>query len=822
MRKNKRISIVLSLIIVLSTVFISNVNTIPAQNGEITVNVDGEKLTFDQPPMLINSRTMVPLRIIFEKLGATVDWEEATSTVTATKGDKKIVLIIDQMTAYVNNTPTTLDSPAVIVNSRTLVPIRFISEALGCTVDWNEKTQTVNIFMKYPFIPTGPEVFKTVECMEDTFVRGGSDNADKNFGTVSALEFKAAVDLPYERKVFMKFDVSEFSDPLVTNAKIKFFVRDAEEQTANVNVIAYEADGDWKEREVTYNNMPKVGKYAGQTIVQGARKWYEIDISEYVRRKIKEDGDKIVSVIIEGLVSDNRRLDFDSRESENKPELVLKYGGTFDEIPDFRKPELDSFELDIDPIENARKILAASKAVKTETKQTTGMIELDSGNIICFPVEDTYVRDGSFANNNFGKEDHIGVKGTPTAETRRAAFLKFDLSELKETSFNSCILKVYCTLLQDNMAHTISVMGVGDNSWNEMKMIWGTQPKAEGIITTGSITGQGQWYEFDVTPYIKERLTAGNKIISLSFHDPDNQDLRLEFGSKESNNPPELLLFKTGYTIGQETDDDYDYIMVDVKTNNEPTTKWLAMKTRTLASLKGFTPGAKKIELSHYGGRTDIKLDARGFFYTTKVGERWYMVDPDGHPFIDIGIVTLAPGNTPKETEARQRVYGTEQEWAQKIVPLMRELGFNSAACWSSDSLLSQVEHRLPYTKIFYFLQGFWSGKPVLITEWYVKGEDSGMPNTSGAGWIVKTQADRGKFYQNFALGLLESKSCVGFHWFKYRDNDPDDPNADPSNKDSNKGIQNGDYQLYTDLVEKMKEMNDEVYNLADYFDNKK
>jgi len=54
------------------------------------------------------------------------------------------------------------------------------------------------------------------------------------------------------------------------------------------------------------------------------------------------------------------------------------------------------------------------------------------------------------------------------------------------------------------------------------------------------------------------------------------------------------------------------------------------------------------------------------------------------------------------------------------------------------------------------------SGKPFLVTEWYTKGEDSGYPNTSGAGWNVPTQRDRGWFYQNFTLALLESKNGKG------------------------------------------------------------
>ena len=111
------------------------------------------------------------------------------------------------------------------------------------------------------------------------------------------------------------------------------------------------------------------------------------------------------------------------------------------------------------------------------------------------------------------------------------------------------------------------------------------------------------------------------------------------------------------------------------------------------------------------------------------------------------------------------------------------------------------------------------SGRPILITEWYVKGADSGMSNNSGAGWIVKTQKDRGLFYQNFTLGLLESKVCVGWHWFKYMDNDPANLSTDPSNRDANKGIVTSRYEPYPALLDQMKPLNDRVYSLTDYFD---
>jgi len=109
-------------------------------------------------------------------------------------------------------------------------------------------------------------------------------------------------------------------------------------------------------------------------------------------------------------------------------------------------------------------------------------------------------------------------------------------------------------------------------------------------------------------------------------------------------------------------------------------------------------------------------------------------------------------------------------------------------------------------------------GKPFIVSEFYTKGSDVGYTNTGGAGWIVRTQLDRGYEYQNFVLSLLESKYCVGWHWFKYMDNDSTVA-ADPSNIDANKGIVNLSYVPYTAMTNKMKELNLRVYNLIDYFD---
>ena len=106
-----------------------------------------------------------------------------------------------------------------------------------------------------------------------------------------------------------------------------------------------------------------------------------------------------------------------------------------------------------------------------------------------------------------------------------------------------------------------------------------------------------------------------------------------------------------------------------------------------------------------------------------------------------------------------------------------------------------------------------WSGKPFMITEWYVKADDTGLPNRTGAGAIVGTQKERGLFYQHFALKLLESPNCVGWHWFRYQDKDGW---GEPHN--SNKGVVDYDFKPYYNALDGMYELNKQVYSLRDYF----
>ncbi len=116
------------------------------QHGETAyVEVNGEILGFDTMPVIENDRTLVPLRFIFETLGAEVDWIADTNTALVNDENTTIMFSIDNTTAVVNDVSKAMDVPARLINDKTLVPLRFLSEELGFNVEWNEETRTASI-----------------------------------------------------------------------------------------------------------------------------------------------------------------------------------------------------------------------------------------------------------------------------------------------------------------------------------------------------------------------------------------------------------------------------------------------------------------------------------------------------------------------------------------------------------------------------------------------------------------------------------------------------------------------------------------------------
>lgn len=433
-----------------------------------------------------------------------------------------------------------------------------------------------------------------------------------------------------------------------------------------------------------------------------------------------------------------------------------------------------------------------------------------------------------------------------------------------------------------------------------------------------------------------------------------------------------------------------------VESKKKPEHQWSPKETYTIKQLVGYEAKPDP-QYSKYGGILGTSFPAKGFFYTTKYNDRWWLVDPDGHLCIHKAVCSVSRESSENFKKNRQNKYGSDEAWAEATTTLLKELGFNGTASWSENPILQNTKNRPVYTQKWDFMASYarkrgaaemgtgnhkytgdviyvfdpefetfadnyarqladtkddpfllghfsdnemplrtnaldlclkldksepgyqaawdwlcnrkgkntvstdditpkdrdaffgfyveryfsivssaikkydpnhlylgirligvsdnetamrtygkyadvmsinwygdwmlpkermenwakWTDTPFIISEWYAKGHDvPGLTNESGAGWLVKTQKERGYYYQNMLLNLMARKNNVGWHWFKYADNDPDDLTTDPSNRNANKGIMNVKYELYKDLTDAMKEINDQAYRIIEFFDD--
>lgn len=125
-------------------VFLPNVSTVQASGSNINIVINGSLISTDVSPIVSNGRTLVPLRVISETLGANVTWQ-TDGRVNITKNNKAIILSVNETNALIDNRVVQLESAVILVQGRTMVPVRFIAEAFGAIVNWDYTTRVVSI-----------------------------------------------------------------------------------------------------------------------------------------------------------------------------------------------------------------------------------------------------------------------------------------------------------------------------------------------------------------------------------------------------------------------------------------------------------------------------------------------------------------------------------------------------------------------------------------------------------------------------------------------------------------------------------------------------
>lgn len=224
--KLKFTSIILTSLLI-GTIILPSQSFADAQKP-ITVFIEGDQLNFEVPPIIENGTTLVPIRAIFEKLGVKITWDADTQKIIGTKDDLYFQMYIGKTVASINGILTTLEVPPTIINGKTLVPLRFVSEASGNEISWDGTNRRIDV--KKSGI-TNSKLITRAEISR--FLVRSLDLYDEN----ALVDFKdVTVDNEFYKDIAsgVKYDViSGFGDDLfrpyyvVSRAEYAFIVVDA-------------------------------------------------------------------------------------------------------------------------------------------------------------------------------------------------------------------------------------------------------------------------------------------------------------------------------------------------------------------------------------------------------------------------------------------------------------------------------------------------------------------------------------------------------------------------------------------------------------------
>lgn len=142
-KKSLQLLFLLAMFFIPGWVLASASAAVAAASENVNLLIEGKSVKPDVPPLIKNGRTLVPVRVIAEGLGAQVGWEQSTRTATIERENNKLILQVNSAKAVVNGKEVKLDAPPTMQNQRMLLPLRFVGEALGLNIGWDDQTRTV-------------------------------------------------------------------------------------------------------------------------------------------------------------------------------------------------------------------------------------------------------------------------------------------------------------------------------------------------------------------------------------------------------------------------------------------------------------------------------------------------------------------------------------------------------------------------------------------------------------------------------------------------------------------------------------------------------
>jgi hypothetical protein len=342
----------------------------------------------------------------------------------------------------------------------------------------------------------------TLRAAADAYVRDGS-HAGTNFGTATQMQVKKGA-AGWNREAYLRFDFAGVEAD-VSSAKLRLFGRLDNTSAASVGYAVYSATNTtWSETGLTWNNRPAGGAAAlkGGTVAGTTGKWYELDLTSYVKER-KAAGATAVTLVVRTPTASASTILFDTDEAANRPALVVTSGAVTPPPP---------------PPPPASTALRAA--------------------------EDTYVRDGStYAATTFGTASQLQLKQGATGWNREA-YLKFDLSGV--STVNSARLRLFGRLDNTQAAGAGFAVFTSPNTiWSETSVNWhGRLATGASSVGGGTVSGTaGKWYEVDLTAFLQQLKAGGATAVTLVLRATSASPATIVFDSDEAAaNRPELVV----------------------------------------------------------------------------------------------------------------------------------------------------------------------------------------------------------------------------------------------------------------------------------------
>ena len=728
-------------------------------------------------------------------------------------------------------------------NKKVLLSLALLGFLFSCgpTPDPGVQTQGLDVILG----EDGKRKPQAIICSEDSYVRNGkssaNDDINTNYGSSNELELKGhSSGNTNERIIFLKFNTSTLTTRTISFASLVLYCHSAEnndETTLNV----YGAPYSWSESTITYNNMPDLGACIA-TKKQNGSGYISFDLTTWLKNQIARGQDAFGFAIKNEpnttLGEGNRRFTIRSKESTNdaeKPRLEFSFGtASFTTDLKVRSGDINPWSYAMDEVNS---FLERKDEIFNSYTDVNEICDIDES-------EYSLNVDAAKASQTNGDQTQYTSYKTRTIDTLKNYTYdehekeRYDIyGGLIEENNGFTATGYFHTEMKDDRAYVVDPLG---NKYYRVAL--NALSSGDSQITNRLINQYGSienFFEYE-TNHLQDDLgfnSAGAWSTSAKIQNTTS-DLSLSdviyfasnYGKEVGLNNTTggsttfvngvMPIFDPGFVTFSERR--VNEVVLPSKDNPHIFGWFLDNELEaSLNMLDNFLRVDYEDERNNYSyavaytyiykklNKTliladdindELRKEFRAFVY-----ERYYRVTTEAIRKVDPNHMIIG-------CRFLRNCY--QDEMVMNVAGYYGDIvSFNYYNTWTADADLMNNVYR-------------WAKKPFIVTEWYAKGMDactpeSGLTNLSGAGWTVRTQADRGKFYQNYALRLMEAPYCVGFDYFKMWDNNPADTSADTSNTNSNKGIYTINHGEYTDLTSMMERLNKNKYSLLDFLYNR-